>query len=548
MPDDNIDILEYDEQALDLVSARFADLVAQDYQQRMLDQITRLLFQAATEEEFAQQLLRAIAQRCGEHRLLYVALEETSQAPLTVSLGFPETPKVGRMPSRSLLQATGPSLLDGNLTTLALGGEIPAAAGLRLRTPSGNPTALVSLDRLPEESIVIDFLERLGERASQALASLRLRLGLEQAGRALHRQRHQMQKQTRLLSLMDDWAQVLSRLEDRYQQLEKLLETAVQTLGGEKGSLMLLDDQHTELVVRATCGLDPEVQERIRRGEHNCRRLKLGEGVAGKVAQTLQPMIVNQVDQEPVFLEPHLSQVTSIVCLPLHVDGLALGVMNITNRDRGRNFLPKQIEEGMKLASQAARAINNSRLYHLAILDPITEVYSRSHLFQCAHDELRRARRYQRNLSLLAINLQGLTEVRSHHGHEIGNQMENRFTEVLMECVRETDLVARLGESSFAVLMPETDALAGMFAAERICQHSRECELLGRYYVTAHIGLCSFPDRAENVMRLISRAEAAMGVAARASDCLPVVLAPAAGVEIEMDIPLGGPVGRAASA
>lgn len=546
MPVDNTDILHFDEDALDLVSARFADLVAQDYQQRLLDQVSRQLFQAAHEEDFAQQLLRAIGQRCGEHRLLYVALDEPGLTPFTLAHGFSQTPQMNRAPSRSLLSGGARYLIEGSLVTLALGPDVPAAAGLRLRNASGTPTALVTLDRQPDENIVVDFLERLGERASQALASLRLREGLEQAGRALHRQRQQMQKQSRLLNLMDDWTQVLSRLEDRYQQLEKLLETAVNTLGGQKGSLMLLDEQQTELIVRATCGLDPEVQERIRRGEHNCRRLKLGEGVAGKVAQSLQPMIVNQVDQEPVFLEPHLSQVTSIVCLPLHVDGLALGVMNITNKERGRQFQPQHIEAGMKLANQAARAINNSRLYHLAILDPVTEVYSRNHLYQRTHDELRRARRYQRHLSLLAVNLQGLDQVRSHHGHEIGNQMEALFTDVLLECVRETDMVARLGDNSFAVLMPETDALSGLFAAERICQHSRESEMLARYYVTAHIGLCSFPDRAENVLRLISRAEMAMALAARSSDSLPVVMAP--GLDVEMEVPSGGPVGRAVSA
>ena len=532
MPQDITDILEYDDDALDLVSARFADLVAQEYQQRLLDQISRQLFQSESEEDFAHLLLRAVAQRCGEHRLLYIGLDEPSLAPLLVTHGYQLTPEVSPTPARSLLAAGPGYVIDGKAVTLSLGPQVSAAAGLRLRNLNA-PIAVITLDRLPQESIVLDFLERLGERASQALASLRMREGLDQTRRALHRQRQQVQKQSRLLNLMDDWSQVLSRLEDRYAQLEKLLATTVATLGGEKGSLMLLDESAGELVVRATYGLDPEIQERIRRGDQPCRRLKLGEGVAGKVCQSLQPMIVNQVDREPVFLEPELTQVTSIVCLPLHVDGLALGVMNVTNRARGRQFQSEHMEAGMKLAVQASTAINNSRLYHLAILDPVTEVYSRNHLYQRCQDELMRARRYQRHLSLLAINLQGLEQVRNHQGHELGNQVEVLFTEVLQTCVRETDIVARLGENTFAVLMPETDAMAGMFAAERICQQSRESELLTRYYVTAHIGLCSFPDRAENVLRLIARAEMAMASAARCSDSLPVVLAPGLGVEME---------------
>lgn len=546
MPQDITDILQFDDDALDLVSARFADLVAHEYQQRLLDQIARQLFQAESEEAFAQLLLDAVARRCAETAPIYIGLDEPSLAPLLVTHGAAVRPEVSPTPARSLLASGSGYVIEGKAIALALGAEVTAAAGLRLRSLNA-PTAVITLTRAPEEAFVLDFLERLGERASQALSSLRMREGLEQTRRQLHRQRQQVQKQTRLLNLMDDWSQVLSRLEDRYAQLEKLLATAVATLGGEKGSLMLLDESSGELVVRATFGLDPDIQERIRRGDQPCRRLKLGEGVAGKVCQSLQPMIVNQVDREPVFLEPELSQVASIVCLPLHVDGLALGVMNITNRARGRQFQPEHMEEGMRLAGQASQAINNSRLYHLAILDPVTEVYSRNHLFQRCQDELTRARRYQRPLSLLAINLQGLEQVRSHHGHELGNQLEVLFADVLQLCVRETDIVARLGENNFGVLMPETDAMAGMFAAERICQQSRESELLTRYYVTAHIGLCSYPDRAENVMRLIARAELAMASAARCSDSLPVVLAPGLGVEMEAEPPVVPRVpGRAA--
>lgn len=520
------------DEALDLVSARFADLVAQDYQQRLIEDITRQLFQADSELELAEELVRALAQRCGEHRLLYLGLDELGVAPVVYSKGFAAEPRVPRLPGRSLFTSCQGYLLDQQALSSVLAEDLPTTSGLRLHFQA-TTLALVTMERAPADSMLLDFLERIGERASQALVSLRQRLTLDQARRAMARQRLQMQKQARLLNLMDDWSRVLSRLEDSYQHLEELLVTTVTTLGGEKGSLMLLDENTQELVVRATCGLDPDVQDRIRRGEHPCKRLKLGEGVAGKVAQSLQPMVVNQVDQEPLFLEPHLSQVTSIVCLPLHVDGLALGVLNVTNKLRGRRFQGQHIEEGMKLARQASQAINNSRLYHLAILDPVTEVYSRSHLFQRTQDELNRARRYQRHLSLLAISLQGMEVVRSHQGHEVGNRAEVHFAEILKECTRETDLVARLGEHSFAVLMPETDALSAMFAAERICQTSRESEMLRRYYVTAHVGICSFPDRAESVSRLVARAEMAMGLAVRSSEGLPVVLAAVAGSELE---------------
>ena len=66
-----------------------------------------------------------------------------------------------------------------------------------------------------------------------------------------------------------------------------------------------------------------------------------------------------------------------------------------------------------------------------------------------------------------------------------------------------------------------------MFAAERVCQEARESELLTRYYVTAHIGLASFPDLADSVPRLVARAEMAMASAVRSNDPLPVLMSTA---------------------
>lgn len=517
---------------LDLVSARFADLVARDLQNRQVEDFVGALAACESEEELAQRLLEGLSLRCGSQPMLYVGVDELGLTPTVVSQGYPVIPALPRHSIRSL-PADGGDLLDSERVGQLLGSELGAALALRFRSLAGC-LALVALQRPPQDCLERDFLQSVVDRVSPLLTSLRLRQSLDLARRSLYRQRQEMQKQARLMSFVDDWTAVLSRLEGRYQQLERILETAVATLGAEKGSLMLLDEPHGELVVRAVCGLDSEIQERIRRGDVSCRRLKLGEGVAGKVAQTHEPLIVNQVDQEPLFLEPHLSQVASIVCLPLQVDGLTLGVMNLTNRAAGRDFLAHQLEEGMKLADQAARAINHSRLYHLAILDPVTELYSRNHLYQRINDELIRARRYQRNLCLLAINLQGLEVVRSHFGHEQGNEIELHFAEILQECVRETDVVARLGDSSFAILMPETDALGGMFGGERICQRSRESELFSRFYITAHVGICSHPDRADTVMRLVARAEQAMSTAARSTDTWPVVLAPVETGESEM--------------
>jgi diguanylate cyclase (GGDEF)-like protein len=215
------------------------------------------------------------------------------------------------------------------------------------------------------------------------------------------------------------------------------------------------------------------------------------------------------------------------------VGGLTLGVLNLTNRSSGKRFVATHLEEGMRLAQQASQALNNSRLYHLAILEPTTQVFHRAHLYHRVEDEIVRARRYQRHVSLIAVRLNEIDDIRKSRGHELGNLLELEFADLLKRSIRETDAVGRLGDGSFAVLLPETDSLGAMFLAERIHQEAESFGSLAELSVTTGLGVCSFPDRADNAQRLFARAESAMDTACRSKSELPVYLVPALGAEVE---------------
>jgi diguanylate cyclase (GGDEF)-like protein len=463
-------------------------------------------------------------------KLTYLIREGDGQyRPLAVQ-GLARTPDLESSLTIDGVEALSlrPSLIDIQelepSSTIAVRGLL----GKTLLTLTAGPEvlAVLSLDRRPTSAFVRNFLLRLAQRASQTLRRVRLEAELV----ALR----ETEKNPMVnLNWVEDWSLVINRLEDRFRQLDDLLSASVRTMAADKGSLMLLDDATNELVVRAVYGIDSEVAERIKRGEEPCLRLKMGEGVAGKVAQSLQPMIVNQVDREPLFLEPQLSKVNSILCLPLHVNGLVLGVLNLTNKNMGKRFNLSHVEDGMRLAAQAAQAINNSRIYHLAVLDHHTEVFTRAHLHHRIQDEIIRARRYQRNLSFLAVNVEGVNALRTAGDHDRANLIELALAKLLQDAVRETDSVARLNVDSFGVLLPETDSLSAMFVAERIHQEAAKIELLTELGMQPHIGICSFPDRADSALQLVARAEAAVNAAARCGANIPVYLSPAMGIEMD---------------
>jgi diguanylate cyclase (GGDEF)-like protein len=524
--------------ALDVVSSRFADLILQEQQQRQLDEIEQKLGSSQTERELADGLMTALARSCGMRKMTYLICEAENQYRALSSLGLPGSD--GSDESPILLTIEGIEPLGAHRSLIDVQ-ELEAASASMVRSFSGKTMlplcldqdvlAVIILDRRPTSPSVRNYLIRLAARASQSLSRLRMRNELNSL-----REMVGNSEPSRMVNLnwVEDWTAVINRLEDRFRQLDDLLSASVRTMSADKGSLMLLDDATNELVVRAVYGIDSAVAERVRRGEEPCLRLRMGEGVAGKVAQSLQPMIVNQVDREPLFLEPQLSKVNSILCLPLHVGGLVLGVLNLTNKTQGKRFNLSHVDEGMRLATQAAQAINNSRIYHLAVLDHHTEVFTRAHLHHRIQDEIVRARRYQRNLSFLAITIEGLSPLRSEAGHEQANQVELLVAKLLQDAVRETDSVARLNLDSFGVLLPETDSLSAMFVAERIHQEALKIDLLRDLKLEPHIGICSFPDRAENALQLVARAEAAMAAAGRCGSNIPVYLTPAMGIELDL--------------
>lgn len=512
---------------LEVVSARFADLVAQDYQNRQLEQITKSFFAVNSEDMLSTALVQGLTQRGGLRQATYFRHLGEGRFSLVYQRGpNPIVEREFTLPAAALRsELTGRELLP--YVTAALPGlNLESITPLR---HTQELMALVLADREPSNYILRDFTQRLSERASQALALIHVKSLVERSREVINELPPQPAPQR--LHWMEDWSNVLVLLEDRYRQLEELLANAVVSLGADKGSLMLYDEGTRELIVRAVCGIEPSVAERISRGEEPCLRLRLGEGVAGKVAQTLEPIIVNQADKDPLFLEPQLSQVSSILCLPLHVGGLTLGVINLTNRTPGKRFTGVHLEDGMRLAHQASQALNNSRLYHLAILEPMTEVYHRAHLYHRAEDEIVRARRYQRHVSLIAVRMNGLDEVRRTRGHELGNRLEIEFADLIKRSIRETDAVGRLGDGSFAIVLPETDSLGAMFLAERIHQEAES--VLAVHTVGTSLGVCTFPDRADSVQKLFARAESAMLSAGHVESEMPVYLVPALGAEIE---------------
>ncbi len=114
----------------------------------------------------------------------------------------------------------------------------------------------------------------------------------------------------------------------------------------------------------------------------------------------------------------------------------------------------KRVEDGLRL---------------LATTDSLTGVLNRRRFLEVCNEEIVRARRYDRRLSVVMCDIDYFKAVNDSYGHDAGDRLIRRFTEIAGQTVREgIDAVGRLGGEEFALLLPETSIANARIVAERI--------------------------------------------------------------------------------
>ena len=108
------------------------------------------------------------------------------------------------------------------------------------------------------------------------------------------------------------------------------------------------------------------------------------------------------------------------------------------------------------------------RLRELAAIDSLTGLINRRTFSHRLGQELARAQRYNRALSLLIIDLDWLKAINDQHGHSAGDRAIRAVAKALRESVRKTDLAARYAGDEFVALLPETKASDAIAVARRI--------------------------------------------------------------------------------
>lgn len=157
--------------------------------------------------------------------------------------------------------------------------------------------------------------------------------------------------------------------------------------------------------------------------------------------------------------------------VPLFARGKVTGFLTIDNYESNA-YDETDAQLAQAFANQAAIAIENARLFekiqHLAITDPLTELFNRRQFFELARREFYRSRRYNDDMGMIIMDVDDLKLVNDTYGHQAGDQLIQFIGEQCRSQLRQADIAARYAGDEFIIALPVTNLEGSLQVARRI--------------------------------------------------------------------------------
>ena len=241
------------------------------------------------------------------------------------------------------------------------------------------------------------------------------------------------------------------------------------------------------------------------------------------VADAGQPVVrvTNYLEDRPAGDSRRAVADMSLAGWPLVAHGSVVGVLVGMDGSRAHRVptIPRPVADAVArllepAAYALATALRVARAEALSVTDDLTQLYNSRYLNESLRKETKRAIRSGWPLSLLFVDLDGFKRINDAHGHLLGSRALIEAAEVIKDCARETDIVARFGGDEFAILLPETGADGAHAVARRICERVQRFSFLPgntpASRLTASVGVATLPDVADSAEGLLQAADAAM--------------------------------------
>jgi diguanylate cyclase (GGDEF)-like protein/PAS domain S-box-containing protein len=226
----------------------------------------------------------------------------------------------------------------------------------------------------------------------------------------------------------------------------------------------------------------------------------------------------------PSVICPHVDKSidANYLCVPMVANGGTLGVLHLQcHPDTGADTEADQkSRESLKrlavaAASQIALFLVNMHLRETlreqSIRDPLTGLFNRRFLQESLERELQRAKRKQRSLAIIFLDVDRFKHFNDIFGHDAGDAVLQSMAHLFRTQFRTEDVICRYGGEEFAAILPETSLQDAANRAEALRLAMKDLRLVHRGVlldpVTISIGIAGFPDHGQSSQELLERAD-----------------------------------------
>jgi diguanylate cyclase (GGDEF)-like protein len=289
--------------------------------------------------------------------------------------------------------------------------------------------------------------------------------------------------------------------------LEKVMTSAIEITGAQRGVLMMADDPSGELEIVARKNINPG---------GSVDKSEILMEIAMEVHRTGKPkLIMNAMEDEHYARLPGVARygLKSILCIPLKQKDKTMGVCYLDN-PLSESVFTEEIQDVIGIImTQAAISIEIVRLYELGITDGLTKLSTHRHFQDGLQKEISKSDRYSRDLSLIMMDIDKFKDFNDRYGHQAGDEVLKAVSHIILGNCRDIDIAARYGGEELAIILPETPHYEAMIVAERIRSAVEDTiiEFQSRKLgVSISIGIASYPTHARDRQSLIKAADDAL--------------------------------------
>ena len=240
-------------------------------------------------------------------------------------------------------------------------------------------------------------------------------------------------------------------------------------------------------------------------------------GLTYTVARSGEMIIVENMQDHPLFQNVPAHWDGSIIGIPLKVGSNVVGVMNLSRPTIG-GYSASELRLLSLLSDQAAVAISNASLHQMisrqAYSDTLTGLPNRRALDERLEEEVTSARRNNYSFAVIMMDLDGFKAVNDTYGHTVGDDVLRLVFSEMARGVRTTDFLARYGGDELTLILSQTEMASAQVVSEKIMEGMKKIKYQlpdgKRLKLGISGGIALYPIHARSGPDLLRAADAAL--------------------------------------